>query len=227
MSENRAILDCRAVSKTYDLPSGKVQALEPVSFAISAGTTIAVVGPSGSGKSTLLGLLGGLDRPSSGEIVFMGRPYSEMKPLQLVECRRKHIGFVFQESNLVGGLSVYDNVAMPLWLNGWRGPEITNRVDTLLETLGLTKLRNRFPRHLSGGEAQRVALCRAVAHHPCLLLADEPTGSLDHSNGEAVGSLLMTLAASENCAVVVATHNTNLADKLSRLLDLRKSGGSQ
>jgi len=223
MNDNELPVDgltCRGVGKTFPGPSEPVRALPPVSFTLMRGKTLALVGPSGSGKTTLLSLLGGLDRPSEGQIVFAGRSYSDMSHTQLIAFRRREVGFVFQSGNLVGGFSLWDNIAMPLWLNGWHRREVKTRVDALVQRLGLEKLRRRMPSRLSAGEVQRTALGRALAHRPALLLADEPTGNLDHRRAKTVTDLLLELAQDEGCAVVVATHDLNLAAKFDGVLDL-------
>lgn len=218
--EHLFVLECRAASKVYRTPAGSVEALRPVSFDLCRGQTVAVVGPSGSGKSTLLGLLAGLERPTAGDIVFNGTPYSRLGRAGLIAHRRRNVGFVFQTWNLVVGLNVEDNIALPLWLNAWPARKIGRRVDELLGRLDLAPLRKRLPRQLSGGEAQRVALARAVAHRPALLLADEPTGNLDRLNADRVADLIVALAAEDGCAAVVATHNRSLAERFAGVVDL-------
>jgi ABC-type lipoprotein export system ATPase subunit len=220
MSDRACLLECCAVARAYQTSSGMVEALTPVSFVVPQGGTVAIIGPSGSGKSTLLGLLAGLDRPTAGDVLFQGRSHASMGQAHLIAHRRKNVGFLFQYSNLVAGLNVQDNVAIPLWLNGWRAADVGDRVRELLARLGLEELRLRLPSQLSGGEMQRVALCRAVAHRPPLVVADEPTGSLDRANADRVAELLADLNDKEGCAVVVATHNLALAERMDSIVDL-------
>lgn len=211
---DRPLLECTGISKEFRAQANTVVALSSTELKIEYGDALAVVGPSGSGKSTLLALLAGLERPSSGEISFRGQPYAKLSVSALARLRREHMGFVFQSANLLAGMTVKENVAVPLWLNGWPSAKASKRVAELLERLSIADLGNRGPRTLSGGEAQRVALARALAHRPQLIFADEPTGSLDRDNATVVGSLFVEAVAAEGCAVIVATHNHELADRM-------------
>jgi len=219
------LVRCEAVTRDYPSPAGEVPALRPVTLTVTEGSSLAVVGPSGSGKTTLLSLLGALDRPTQGDIIFGGVPYSSMSAAQLISHRRRHIGFVFQDSNLVRGMTVWENVALPLWINGWPQGKVSARVGEMLTRLGLVHRRGAYVHQLSAGEAQRAAIARALAHCPRLLLADEPTGNLDRDNARIVSALLTELATENHCAVVVATHDYQLAQDMESLLDISGSDG--
>jgi len=225
VKDRDALIWCQAVTRRFQTGHDTVEALPPTDLSISPGSTGAIIGPSGSGKSTLLSLMGGLDRPSDGEVVFLGKPYSKLSQPQLITHRRKHIGFVFQTANLVKGMTVKDNISLPLWLNGWTDNEVGERVQELCERLGIGHLHTRRPNQLSTGEKQRVALAWAVAHRPRLVLADEPTGNLDYRNADQVFELLLSLVEENQCAVVVATHDLRLADQMQQVVSLERKGG--
>jgi putative ABC transport system ATP-binding protein len=193
--------------------------LDGVSLEADAGELIAILGPSGSGKSTLLGLLGGLDRPTSGEVVIAGRSLGELSQGELAAFRRSTVGFVFQAFHLVPELSAWENVLLPTRL-GRDGVVARERAAALVESLGLAPVIGQMPIDLAGGECQRVAIARALVMDPPLILADEPTGNLDEASGMAVLDLLRQAAAAGR-TVVLVTHDHRLAQAADRILTLR------
>ncbi len=214
------ILAFRSVVRTYGSAVRQVRALGPVSFEIKPGELVAIMGPSGSGKTTLLSLAGALDRPSEGVVSVAGRELAALGPEGLAELRRRSIGFVFQDLNLLPGLTALENVALPLELDGIRpGPARHAARDALTE-VHLEHLADRFPDDLSGGEQQRVAIARAFVGPRALLLADEPTGALDSITAEVVMRLLRGECDRGRTAVVV-THNPSHAAWADRVLYLR------
>jgi len=214
------LLELRQVSKAYGSGPARVQALREIDLAVEGGELVAVMGPSGSGKSTLLAIAGSLEEPSSGEVLVSGSALSGMTPNQRARLRRRAIGYVFQDFNLLAGLSAVENVALPLELDGVG--QRTARAGGLaaLDELGLADQAGRFPDELSGGERQRVAIARAVVGERRLLLADEPTGALDSVNGESVMRLLRA-ACRRGVAGVVVTHDAHLASWADRVVFLR------
>ena len=218
MSERREVqAKARDVSKSYD--HGRIAVLRNVSLTVGAGELVALWGASGSGKSTLLHLLGGLDVPDRGEIVVCGLdPRTEENRLVL---RRRRIGFVFQLHNLIPDLTVEENLRIPAYAVGTSKAEATQRLHELANDVGLThRLQHRI-QDLSGGERQRTALCRALINRPRLLLADEPTGSLDEGTGAVVFTLLRQLAERDRIAVVLATHERRFAEVCHRIVRVR------
>ncbi len=191
--------------------------LQGVSFALEAGCVLAVLGPSGSGKSTLLHLLGGLEAPTSGEVIWAGTSLIGESQEKLAKRRAKEVGFVFQHHYLLEDLSTLENVMLPSLIAG--APNQA-RAKMLLERVGLQNRANAYPRTLSGGERQRCALARALVTKPNFVLADEPTGSLDRANAERVFALLVDLAHLEQAAVVIVTHDEALAEKADRIIRL-------
>jgi putative ABC transport system ATP-binding protein len=221
-----AVLDIDQAGRTYGSGHLRIIALDNVSLRVSAGEFVAVMGPSGSGKSTLLRLAGGLDRPTSGRVRLAGRDLAELDEAGLAAARRREIGFVFQEANLLASLTAAENVALALELDGLRPKPAMAGARGLLDSLGLVAVGNRFPGQLSGGEQQRVAVARAVAGGRSLLLADEPTGTLDALTGDSVMGLLRQ-RCDTGCAVVLATHNIRhaaWADRVAFLTDGRLAG---
>jgi putative ABC transport system ATP-binding protein len=188
---------------------------------IAQGSFAVIMGPSGSGKSTLLHLIGGLDRPSSGDLLVDGRLIGQMADDQVTLFRRNKIGFVFQFFNLLPTLTALENVALPLVLDGRSKSEAENQAQALLKQVGLEQRKRHLPEELSGGEIQRVAMARALAFNPPLLLADEPTGNLDSNNGNAVLSLLRQITKEEGCTVVMVTHSEEAARYGDRRIYLR------
>ncbi|NLM29217.1 MAG: ABC transporter ATP-binding protein [Methanomicrobiales archaeon] len=212
------------VSKVYPLPAGDVVALADVDLDIEEGEFILVMGPSGSGKSTLLNIMGSLDVPTSGEVTIAGRQISRMTDDELTLMRRDHIGFVFQQFNLIPLLSVVENVEYPLILKGKKSGA-RERVAEILQAVGITESHfTHKPGELSGGQQQRVAIARALANDPAFLLCDEPTGNLDTKTGTAIMDLIARMNREEGKTVVVVTHDprmTEYADRTIQLVDGR------
>jgi len=209
------------VHKIYLQGRNKITALAGLSLDIQKGEFAAVMGPSGSGKSTLLHLIGGLDRPTEGQVLVDGRIISQMVDDEATLFRRTRIGFVFQFFNLLPTLAAVENVMLPLILDGRSGSESNLRAKTLLERVGLEGRRDHLPEELSGGEMQRLAIARALAFNPPILLADEPTGNLDSKNGAAVLELLRQINTEQRCTVVMVTHNQEAAGYGDRIVHLR------
>ncbi len=207
------------VSKVYQRGASTIRAVQGVSLEVAKGEFLAVMGPSGSGKSTLLNLIGGLDRPTEGDIIIDGRSTREFTENDWTRLRRERIGIVFQFFNLLPGLTARENVALPLLLRGDPDPE--NRVEECLAAVGLAHRGDHRPSELSGGEQQRVAVARALVHQPALLLADEPTGNLDSKVGREIVRLIKTLARQGGQTVVLATHSSSAAEEADRILLMR------
>jgi len=214
------MLDVRGVSKTYGSGAAEVHALDDVDLAVDRGELVAIMGPSGSGKSTLLTIAGSLEEPTSGEVVVDGASLSTMSRREQARVRRRSIGYVFQEFNLLAGLTAVENVALPLELDGTPARAARTVALAALDDLGLTDRAGGYPDDLSGGERQRVAIARAVVGDRRLMLADEPTGALDTVNGEAVMRLLRA-ACHRGVAGVVVTHEAQLAAWADRIVFLR------
>lgn len=212
------MLELSRVSKRYRRGQEEVVALDDVSLTVGEGEFVALVGPSGSGKSTLLHLAGGLDVPDSGQVVVAGRDLSRLSAGERARLRRREIGFVFQFFHLIPILSVAENVGLPLMLDGKRGD---GPVTSLLEDLGLGHRAGHLPGELSGGELQRAAIGRALVARPRLLLADEPTGNLDSVTGREILDVLCTVAAEVGAAVLIVTHDPEVATRAQRVLHLR------
>jgi len=217
------LVEVRNLSKAYGAAPSAVEALRKVSFKMEAGSFTSLMGPSGCGKSTLLQLLGGLDTPSEGEVLFEGRSLGSLTDGERSLLRREAFGFVFQFFNLLPNFNAVENVELPLLLAGLGRAQARARARVLLERVGLAGRETHRPSELSGGEQQRVAVARALVHRPKLLLADEPTGNLDSVTGQAVLRLLSRVAREEGCAVLMATHSREAAD-LGDTLILLKDG---
>jgi putative ABC transport system ATP-binding protein len=212
------ILRTQALSKTVQSGDAPLTILDDVSFEVDAGATIAIVGASGSGKTTLLGLLAGLDRPSSGEVWLDGQAMSGLDEDDRAALRQRLLGFVFQSFQLLPSLTALENVMLPLELAGREDAESAAR--EILARVGLAERLQHYPKHLSGGEQQRVALARAFVVKPKLLLADEPTGSLDAEAGEAVIALLFQMNRESGTTLVLVTHDEQLAQRCTRTVRL-------
>ncbi|HEV2375396.1 MAG TPA: ABC transporter ATP-binding protein [Streptosporangiaceae bacterium] len=210
----------RQISKTYGEGAAQVHALREVDLSVDAGAMVAVMGPSGSGKSTLLTIAGSLEEPTSGEVLVAGAPLSKMSRNDKARLRRRSIGYVFQDFNLLPGLTAAENVALPLELDGTSARKARSVALRSLENLGLKDRASRFPDELSGGERQRVAIARAVVGERGLLLADEPSGALDSVNAEEVMRLLHE-ACKQGVAAVVVTHDAQLASWAEKVVFLR------
>ena len=216
------VLETKDLKKYYGSGDTQVKALDGVDLTVENGEFVAIVGTSGSGKSTLLHMLGGLDRPTGGSVLVEGRDIFALKDEELTIFRRRKIGFVFQSYNLVPVLSVYDNIVLPIQLDGGRVDEAY--VKQVIEALGLEQKLDRLPSQLSGGQQQRVAIARALAAKPAILLADEPTGNLDSRTSQDVLSLMKTTGQKFAQTMVMITHNeeiAQLADRIVRIEDGR------
>ncbi len=217
-------VSARGLTRAYRDAGRTVEVLRGVDLDLTPGEMVAVVGPSGSGKSTLLHLLGGLDRPDAGTIEVGGRRIDRLNPAELAGFRNRTVGFVFQFHQLLADFTALENVALPGRIAGLAPRELERRAATLLEEVGLAERAAHFPSQLSGGEQQRVALCRALSLEPPLVLADEPTGNLDPAAGEVVFELLRALVERHGTTALVVTHNRDLARRCARILVLE--GGS-
>jgi putative ABC transport system ATP-binding protein len=217
---NAAIVEARNVSRVFPMPAGPVTAIRDVTLAIDAGEYIGVVGPSGCGKSTLLHVLGCVDVPTSGAVVFQARDVSALPDAERSRLRLRDIGFVFQRFFLLPMLTAAENIELPQAEAGVGRVERRQRTRELLEYVGLSTRAGHRPSELSGGEMQRVAIARALANRPRLLLADEPTGELDQATGDQIVSLLDRLHA-DGTAVVVVTHDQAVASRAHRLIRMR------
>jgi lipoprotein-releasing system ATP-binding protein len=214
------LIEARGLKKTYLSGDRLLTVIDGLDLAVSAGETVAIVGASGTGKSTLLHLLGGIDRPSAGEILFEGRRLETLSATALARYRNAAVGFVFQFHFLMPDFTALENVQMPLLLGGERRGPAARRAAELLADVGLADRGHHRPGELSGGEQQRVAIARAIARAPQVLLADEPTGNLDRATGEAVFGLLQRLNRERGLTLVVVTHNGELAHACGRTLTL-------
>jgi putative ABC transport system ATP-binding protein len=215
------MIRCIDVRKIYRQGENDITALASVSLDIAKGSFVVIMGPSGSGKSTLLHLIGGLDRPSSGELLVDGRLIGQMTDDEVTLFRRTKIGFVFQFFNLLPTLSALENITLPFVLDGVSKGEADRKAHLLLEKVGLEPRKHHLPEELSGGEIQRVAMARALAFDPPILLADEPTGNLDSKNGDAILSLLRRIKQEQGCTVVMVTHSQEAASYGDRIILLR------
>jgi len=215
------VLEARGLRKTYLGGDGSpIEVLAGVELSVSRGEFVAIVGASGSGKSTLLHLLGALDQPSAGEVGLGGQAYASLAPAALAALRNRRIGFVFQFHHLLREFNARENVMMPMLIAGAGDAEAGERADTLLEAVGLGARRTHRPNQLSGGEQQRVAVARALANGPDVVLADEPSGNLDHAHSENLHAIFAGLARDYSTALVVVTHNRHLAARADRLLSM-------
>ena len=210
------ILETKDLRKVYGSGDTEVRALDGVDLTVEKGEFVAVVGTSGSGKSTLLHMLGGLDRPTGGTVTVDGKELSAMREEELTIFRRRKIGFVFQNYNLVPVLSVYENIVLPIQLDG-NAPDKAY-VERIIETLGLEAKLQNLPNNLSGGQQQRVAIARALAAKPAIILADEPTGNLDSATSLDVMGLLKVTAQKFSQTIVMITHNEELAQMADRII---------
>lgn len=212
------ILETKNLKKYYGDGINQVKALDGVTLSIREGEMAAVVGCSGSGKSTLLHMLGGLDYPTSGTVVVSGKDISKLKEMELTIFRRRNIGFVFQSYNLVPILSVYENIVLPVELDGKRVDR--DYIKDIMQTLGITDKANNLPNQLSGGQQQRVAIARALAAKPSIILADEPTGNLDSRTTQEVLGLLKLTAERFHQTILMITHNEALAQLCDRIIHI-------
>lgn len=216
------VIEARGVAKVYEDASGhRLEILRGLDLAIGAGEAVAITGQSGSGKSTLLHIVGLLDRPSAGEVRVAGMNSESLDSERLAELRNRHIGFVFQFHHLLREFSALENVMIPQWIAGRDERSAKDRAETLLHQVGLSHRLTHRPTELSGGEQQRVAVARALANDPSVILADEPSGNLDRATSDALHDLLFDLRERHGLAMVLVTHNATLADRADRTLLLR------
>ncbi len=209
LADRDCILSCQHVGFRVDAPDGQLTILEDISFDLKTGETLAIVGASGSGKTTLLGLLAGLDLPSVGEVFLVGQALSHLDEDERAKLRRDQVGFVFQSFHLLPTLTALENVMLALEIAQHKAPKA--RALEALDMVGLSHRLSHYPRQLSGGEQQRVAIARAFANEPAILFADEPTGNLDRATGNEIAKLLFDLNAHANTALVLVTHDPQLA----------------
>lgn len=212
------ILRCEHLSKIYGSGDTSVNALDDVSFSVEAGEFVSIVGPSGSGKSTLLHILGGVDKPTKGRVMIGGTDIHALGESKLAVFRRRQIGLIYQFYNLLPVLNVDENIVLPHLLDGRKFDQ--ERLDLVVERMGLTDRRNHLPGQLSGGQQQRVSIGRALYNHPAIILADEPTGNLDRRNGEEIVRLLKESNRSQKQTLLIITHDESIALQADRMLSL-------
>ena len=215
---NTALLSCQDVSKFYQEGTQQTEVLKQVSFSMQPSELVAIVGSSGSGKSTLLHTLGGLDQPTSGEVFIKGQSLQQMSPNALAKLRNQYLGFVYQFHHLMADFTALENVMMPMLIGQQNKTEAQDRAEQILSAVGLQHRISHRPSALSGGERQRVAIARALVNNPALVLADEPTGNLDHKTTESIFELIQQLNQEKQIAFLLVTHDLNLAEKLNRRL---------
>jgi putative ABC transport system ATP-binding protein len=215
------MIEIQAVSKQFTSGRGHVAAVTDVSFSVARGRGVILAGRSGSGKTTLLNCIGTLEIPDTGSILYKGTNICTLSPRQRTLFRRKEVGFVFQTSNLLPWLTVAENLQFPLELNGIHGKAQQRRIEELLAIFGLAGYEKALPVELSGGESQRIAFARAIAHAPALLLADEPTASLDSKNGKQLIELLVSLCRSKETTLIIATHDQELLGMADTVISLK------
>ena len=213
-----ALLSSQNISKFYQEGNQQTEVLKQVSFSMQPGELVAIVGSSGSGKSTLLHTLGGLDQPSSGEVFINGQSLQKMTPNALAKLRIQYLGFVYQFHHLMADFTALENVMMPMLIGRQNKGEAQSRAEQMLSAVGLQHRISHRPSALSGGERQRVAIARALVNNPALVLADEPTGNLDHKTTESIFELIQQLNQEKQIAFLLVTHDLSLAEKLNRRL---------
>jgi lipoprotein-releasing system ATP-binding protein len=215
-------LQLRQIEKSFPTPSGPLPILRGIDLDLDAGSNIAIVGPSGSGKSTLLSVIGTLDPPTSGTVLLDSEDPYKLPEKSLAAFRRNKIGFIFQDHHLLPQCSVLENVLLPMMADGRADEAAAQRATMLLQSVGLGERLDHRPAHLSGGEKQRAAVCRALMHRPSLILADEPTGNLDRVNALEMADLLLKMQEQQDAMLIVVTHSETLAGRLERRLELNE-----
>ncbi|PXY99978.1 lipoprotein-releasing ABC transporter ATP-binding protein LolD [Gilliamella apicola] len=221
MNNSQILLSAKNLCKTYNEGKMVTEVLKNVSFDIYSKSLLAIIGSSGSGKSTLLHLLGGLDKPTSGEIIFKSQQFNQLSEKEKAHLRNQEIGFVYQFHHLLPDFTALENVAMPLLISGAKPNDAKKRAMAMLESVNLVKRANHRPSELSGGERQRVAIGRALINNPALVMADEPTGNLDKTTADSIFDLLISLNRDHGTAFLVVTHDLELANKLDNQLIMR------
>ena len=219
-----SLIETQEVTRVYQMGTNLVTALDHVNFSLDEGEFVAIQGTSGSGKSTLLNLLGGLDRPTSGEVLFDSTPLGPLTKKQMARYRRDSVGMIFQNFNLITTMTAAENVRLALAFGGVRGTERRQRAGELLERVGLNGRTEHRPLELSGGEQQRVAIARALANRPRVLLADEPTGNLDSTRARELLALLREMVDREGLTVLLVTHDHELASSFANRIIMMKDG---
>jgi len=217
----KSVVELKNVTKIYEMGKIQVHALRGINLSVRKGEFIVILGPSGCGKTTLLNIIGGIDRPTSGEVIVNNIKITKLSEGELADFRRRNIGFVFQFFNLIPTLTAKENVMLSLELRGLTKFEIEEKAMELLSDVGLEKRANHFPSELSGGEQQRVAIARALAKDPPIILCDEPTGELDVNSGKAVLSVLKKVNENDGKTIIMVTHNTVIGEIGSRVIRLR------
>lgn len=218
---NQTVIDIQGITKTYVNGKLSVPVLHGIDLVVNKGEFVSIMGPSGSGKSTFMNILGCLDRPTTGSYRLNGDEVATLSDDELAYVRNKQIGFVFQSFNLLTKLTALENVALPMIYAGVNKKMRIERATQLLQSVGLGERMDHLPSELSGGQRQRVAIARALVNNPALVLADEPTGNLDHKTTESIFELIQTLNAEQNIAFLLVTHDMSLAQKLSRCLTMQ------
>jgi lipoprotein-releasing system ATP-binding protein len=222
MAHSAPVIDCRQVTRTYNEGLGKLTIFSDISLEVAQGETVAIVGSSGAGKTTLLNLLGGLDKPSSGQIAICGEDIHRLSEARRARFRNAHLGFVYQFHHLLPEFTALENVMMPSALGGMAVSKSRDKASSLLERVGLAERLDHKPGELSGGERQRVAIARALVNEPDCVLMDEPTGNLDEHTGEGVQALIESLRDQLGIAFVMVTHDMKMARSLGRVMRLEQ-----